>query len=222
MNPKTSDRLEGTCDPSASLIRPSRRKTSAPCSLRSPRTLRDGWKCFPSSPPGCKISKPSLTSTCSTVLTAPARPTFLDDRPHGVFASRHPSRPNQIGLSVVRLLERQGDTLLVQGIDVLDQTPLLDIKPYMPGYDAIKDATMGGRPGSVGVPSPEAASEEDSFDYGFLRTGLPATRGLLDGIRTTSARHQTILPLPRGLNCRPGRHSRNSAKAAGRSGDESR
>ena len=150
------------------------------------------------------------------------RPTFLDDRPHGVFASRHPSRPNQIGLSVVRLLERQGDTLLVQGIDVLDQTPLLDIKPYMPGYDAIKDATMGGRPGSVGVPSPEAASEEDSFDYGFLRTGLPATRGLLDGIRTTSARHQTILPLPRGLNCRPGRHSRNSAKAAGRSGDESR
>jgi tRNA (adenine37-N6)-methyltransferase len=82
------------------------------------------------------------------------RPTFLDDRPHGVFASRHPSRPNPIGLSVVRLLGKQGNTLLVQGIDVLDQTPLLDIKPYMPDYDAIKDATMGWAAGVAWRPKP--------------------------------------------------------------------
>ena len=71
------------------------------------------------------------------------RPTFLDDAPHGVFSSRHPCRPNGIGLSVVRLLERQDNVLVVSGIDVLDQTPLLDIKPYMPRYDAVESASMG-------------------------------------------------------------------------------
>jgi tRNA-Thr(GGU) m(6)t(6)A37 methyltransferase TsaA len=71
------------------------------------------------------------------------RPTFLDDTPHGVFSSRHPCRPNGIGLSVVRLVERQDDILLVSGIDVLDGTPLLDIKPYLPIYDAVPSASMG-------------------------------------------------------------------------------
>jgi tRNA-Thr(GGU) m(6)t(6)A37 methyltransferase TsaA len=71
------------------------------------------------------------------------RPTFLDDIPHGVFSSRHPCRPNGIGLSVVRLLERQDNVLVVSGIDVLDGTPLLDIKPYLPKYDAVESASMG-------------------------------------------------------------------------------
>lgn len=71
------------------------------------------------------------------------RPTFLDDAPHGVFSSRHPCRPNGIGLSIVRLLERQDNILIVSGIDVLDETPLLDIKPYMPRYDVVESASMG-------------------------------------------------------------------------------
>ena len=71
------------------------------------------------------------------------RPTFLDDAPHGVFASRHPCRPNGIGLSIVRLLERQGNVLVVSGIDVLDETPLLDIKPYLPMYDVVESASNG-------------------------------------------------------------------------------
>jgi tRNA (adenine37-N6)-methyltransferase len=71
------------------------------------------------------------------------RPTFLDDTARGIFSSRHPSRPNGIGLSVVRLVERRDNVLIVAGIDVLDQTPLLDIKPYMPRYDAVESATMG-------------------------------------------------------------------------------
>ena len=71
------------------------------------------------------------------------RPTFLDDAPHGVFASRHPSRPNGIGLSIVRLLERRDNVLLVSGIDVLDATPLLDIKPYMPRFDVVESASNG-------------------------------------------------------------------------------
>lgn len=54
-----------------------------------------------------------------------------DDRPHGVFATRSPQRPNPIGLTVVELLGRTGPTLRVRGIDMLDGTPVLDIKPYL-------------------------------------------------------------------------------------------
>jgi tRNA-Thr(GGU) m(6)t(6)A37 methyltransferase TsaA len=68
---------------------------------------------------------------------------FLDHRLRGVFATRHPRRPNPIGLSVVRLLARRGSTLEVEGIDVLDGTPLLDIKPYVPDFDLKADAHAG-------------------------------------------------------------------------------
>ena len=54
-----------------------------------------------------------------------------DDRPHGVFATRSPRRPNPIGLTVVRLLRREGRRLHVSGVDMLDGTPVLDIKPYL-------------------------------------------------------------------------------------------
>jgi tRNA-Thr(GGU) m(6)t(6)A37 methyltransferase TsaA len=54
-----------------------------------------------------------------------------DDRPHGVFATRSPRRPNPIGLTVVELLEREGPELRVRGVDMLDGTPLLDLKPCL-------------------------------------------------------------------------------------------
>ena len=54
-----------------------------------------------------------------------------DDRSHGVFATRSPRRPNPIGLTVVELLRREGSRLFVRGVDMLDQTPILDIKPYL-------------------------------------------------------------------------------------------
>ncbi|WP_455286415.1 tRNA (N6-threonylcarbamoyladenosine(37)-N6)-methyltransferase TrmO [[Eubacterium] cellulosolvens] len=60
---------------------------------------------------------------------------FLDSDRHGVFATRHPNRPNPIGMSLVRLVERKGGVLRVEGIDVLDGTPLIDIKPYVPSFD---------------------------------------------------------------------------------------
>jgi len=56
-----------------------------------------------------------------------------DDRPHGVFATRSPYRPNPIGLTVVELLRRDGNDLHVKGIDMLDGTPILDVKPYLSG-----------------------------------------------------------------------------------------
>jgi tRNA (adenine37-N6)-methyltransferase len=54
-----------------------------------------------------------------------------DDRPHGVFATRSPKRPNPIGLTVVELLRREGPRLYVRGVDMLDRTPILDLKPYL-------------------------------------------------------------------------------------------
>lgn len=59
-----------------------------------------------------------------------------DDRPHGVFATRSPRRPNPIGLTIVELLSRQGPALRVRGVDMLDGTPVLDIKPYLSNVPA--------------------------------------------------------------------------------------
>jgi len=58
----------------------------------------------------------------------------------GRFASRSPSRPNPVGQSTVRLLERRGNILKVRGLDAIDGTPVIDIKPYLPGYDSASDA----------------------------------------------------------------------------------
>jgi tRNA-Thr(GGU) m(6)t(6)A37 methyltransferase TsaA len=82
------------------------------------------------------------------------RPTFLDDEPHGIFASRHPCRPNGIGISVVRLKSRENNILTVEGIDVLNGTPLLDIKPYVPQFDRIETATGGWTAGKGWRPKP--------------------------------------------------------------------
>jgi len=60
----------------------------------------------------------------------------IDDRPHGVFATRSPRRPNPIGLTVVQLLRREGRLLHVRGVDMLDGTPILDIKPYLSSISA--------------------------------------------------------------------------------------
>ena len=82
------------------------------------------------------------------------RQTFLGDTPHGLFATRHPARPNGIGLTVVRLLGREAALLRVGGIDVLDGTPLLDIKPYIPRFDSFPDASEGWLAGREDRPKP--------------------------------------------------------------------
>lgn len=60
---------------------------------------------------------------------------FLDDKPHGVFATRAPQRPNPIGISVVKLAGIKDNVLAIENVDMLDGTPLLDIKPYIPDFD---------------------------------------------------------------------------------------
>ena len=68
---------------------------------------------------------------------------FLDDHEHNIFATRYPCRPNPIGLSLVRLLHLDGNRLDIEGIDMLDGTPLLDIKPYVPDFDIRENARIG-------------------------------------------------------------------------------
>ena len=78
---------------------------------------------------------------------------FLDDPPKGVFATRAPQRPNPIGLSIVKLIEVRGNILHIENVDILDNTPLLDIKPYVSQFDdrirlkwggTLKQSTMLG------------------------------------------------------------------------------
>ena len=57
---------------------------------------------------------------------------FLDSEPRGLFATRYPGRPNQIGITVAKLVSRKNNILKVKGIDIIDKTPLIDIKPYAP------------------------------------------------------------------------------------------
>jgi tRNA-Thr(GGU) m(6)t(6)A37 methyltransferase TsaA len=71
-----------------------------------------------------------------------ARP-YLDDRVHGIFATRAPARPNHIGLSAVRLVGVEQNRLLIAEVDMLDGTPLLDIKPYIPAFDCFEVTRTG-------------------------------------------------------------------------------
>jgi len=68
---------------------------------------------------------------------------FMDSVPRGVFATRAPRRPNALGLSVVRLAGMVDGVLQVENVDILDGTPLLDIKPYVPDFDAAENASTG-------------------------------------------------------------------------------
>jgi tRNA-Thr(GGU) m(6)t(6)A37 methyltransferase TsaA len=68
---------------------------------------------------------------------------FLDTEPRGLFSTRAPKRPNAIGLSVVQLDKIEGGILYIQNVDILDGTPLLDVKPCVPEFDAPKEVRIG-------------------------------------------------------------------------------
>ena len=85
---------------------------------------------------------PSLIADCAQRWSLKVKPPF-DDVKRGVFATRSSRRPNRIGLSLVRLLRREGNVLFVESEDILDGTPVLDIKPFIPGYDTADEARSG-------------------------------------------------------------------------------
>ncbi len=87
---------------------------------------------------------------------------FLDKEEHGIFAVRAPPRPNPIGLSTVRLEKIEDTTLFVRGVDVIDGTPLLDIKPYVPKFDNFSEATEGWLPKTENKTEPPLADERFS------------------------------------------------------------
>jgi len=76
---------------------------------------------------------------------------FLDDHKRGLFSTRAPRRPNPIGLSVVQLVKREGNRIKVLGIDVLDGTPLIDIKPFVPAFDVPEVTAVGWLEGKEGL-----------------------------------------------------------------------
>lgn len=88
---------------------------------------------------------------------------FLDDTERGLFATRAPSRPNPIGISVVRLMKVEKHRLHVEDIDVVDGTPLLDIKPYVPEFDVRKADRIGW------LEATRAKAEKTSSDARFAR-----------------------------------------------------
>ena len=79
---------------------------------------------------------------CSSGYELQVKP-FLDNQLRGLFATRHPCRPNPIGMSIVRLLNCQNNILEIEGADILDNTPLLDIKPYVPDFDVKTEVRTG-------------------------------------------------------------------------------
>jgi tRNA-Thr(GGU) m(6)t(6)A37 methyltransferase TsaA len=85
---------------------------------------------------------------------------YLDPCEHGIFATRSPARPNLIGISVVRLLGLEGCCLRIADVDMLDGTPLLDIKPYVPAFDHFPVTKVGWYEGR----SPAGAVADDRFE----------------------------------------------------------
>ena len=74
---------------------------------------------------------------------------FLDSIEHGIFATRFPQRPNPIGLSVVKLNRIENNIIYIENIDVIDGTPILDIKPYVPKFDSFPAALSGWVTGKI-------------------------------------------------------------------------
>jgi tRNA (adenine37-N6)-methyltransferase len=88
---------------------------------------------------------------------------FMDEKPHGIFATRAPVRPNPIGLSIVKLIKVEGNFLFVEGADMLNGTPLLDIKPFFTQSDNRPDAVSGWLDGKESIDIQKVKSD-NRFD----------------------------------------------------------
>jgi tRNA-Thr(GGU) m(6)t(6)A37 methyltransferase TsaA len=68
---------------------------------------------------------------------------FMDDKEHGVFSTRSPARPNPIGFSILKLVSVKGNKLVIQNVDIVNGTPVLDIKPFVPQFDSGSNVRIG-------------------------------------------------------------------------------
>ncbi len=90
---------------------------------------------------------------------------FLDENIHGVFATRAPKRPNGIGLSVVKLLQVEDNMLHIENVDIINETPLLDIKPFVLDFDAAEEHKLGWL--SQHIHKISALKSDNRFDHYF-------------------------------------------------------
>jgi len=88
---------------------------------------------------------------------------FLDSVPRGIFAIRAPRRPNSIGLSVLKLIKIENNILYVENIDILDGTPVLDIKPYIPDFEGVENVKIGWLTKSK--EKAKTKKSDDRFDF---------------------------------------------------------
>ncbi len=102
---------------------------------------------------------------------------YLDQHEHGLFATRSPCRPNPVGISVVRLISREGCILNVAHIDILDGTPLLDIKPYVPDFDSHSKSKAGWFDGN----NLNCGMADDRFHKRKVKRSLPRHLARLGG-----------------------------------------
>lgn len=86
---------------------------------------------------------------------------FLDNKPHGVFATRAPKRPNSIGISIVKLISIKDNLIEIENVDMLDGTPLLDIKPYVSHFDILNIEKNGWIDDITGYP--HETTSDDRF-----------------------------------------------------------
>lgn len=93
---------------------------------------------------------------------------FMDDQQHGLFATRAPNRPNPIGLSIVQLSKVENNLLYVQNVDILDGTPLLDIKPYVPAFDQQIEVRTGW------IENANKRVDEYAADERFVKNSEPS------------------------------------------------
>jgi tRNA-Thr(GGU) m(6)t(6)A37 methyltransferase TsaA len=127
---------------------PLKTPAGAPLQSVSGKLLKGTVVVFPKYVPGLKdlagfshlilISHLHLSSRPSLIV----RP-YLENVEHGVFATRAPARPNPIGISIVRLRKIRGGTIFVQDLDLVDGTPILDLKPYVPQFDTRRARKIG-------------------------------------------------------------------------------
>jgi tRNA-Thr(GGU) m(6)t(6)A37 methyltransferase TsaA len=85
---------------------------------------------------------------------------FMDTEQHGIFATKAPKRPNAIGISTVKLIKIEGNILHIEQVDMLDGTPLIDIKPFYPRYDNRENVSIGWLEKNKNIPIDKLRSDE--------------------------------------------------------------
>ena len=127
---------------------PLKTPVGAPLQSASGKLLKGTVEVFPEYVPGLKDLAGFSHLILISHLHLSGRPSltvrpYLDKMERGVFATRAPARPNPIGISVVRLRRIRGGTIFIQDLDLIDGTPILDIKPYVPQVDTRRTQKIG-------------------------------------------------------------------------------